>query len=119
MGAAGCATPFGLAWRLQRGAVIGWALGLFLTGLSYGSLGSDVGALLGDSSTTRGHVRPRHHRPRSAGFYATSILMLALMSCGYAISTALRPRHEEASGLVEVLLATGLSRRAGWARTSR
>ncbi len=105
----GLTTPFGLAWRLQRGALIGWALGLFLTGLSYGSLGSDVGALLGDSSTTE-DMFIRGSTDLTAGFYATSILMLALMSCGYAISTALRPRHEEASGLVEVLLATGLSR---------
>ena len=29
----------------------------------------------------------------------------------YAISTALRPRHDETTGVVEVLLATGLSRR--------
>jgi len=108
-GSRGLTSPFGLAWRLQRGALIGWALGLFLTGLSYGSLGSDVGALLGDSSTTE-DMFIRGSTDLTAGFYATSILMLALMSCGYAISTALRPRHEEASGLVEVLLGTGLSR---------
>jgi ABC-2 type transport system permease protein len=102
-------TPFGLAWRLQRGAVIGWTLGLFLTGLSYGSLGSDVGSLLGDSATTE-EMFVRGGTDLVQGFYATSILMLALMCCGYAISTALRPRHEEASGIVEVLLATGLSR---------
>ena len=105
-------TPSGLAWRLQRGALIGWAAGLFLTGLSYGSLGSDVGALLGDSRTTE-EMLVRGSAGLTAGFYATSILMLALMCCGYAISTALGPRREEASGLVEVLLATGLSR-ARW-----
>ena len=102
-------TPFGLAWRLQRGAVIGWTLSLFLTGLSYGSLGSDVGTLLGDSATTE-DMFVRGGTDLVQGFYATSIMMLALMCCGYAISTALRPRHEEASGIVEVLLATGLSR---------
>ena len=105
----GLTTPLGLVWRLQRGALIGWVLGLFLTGLSYGSLGSDVGALLGDSSTTE-DMFIRGGSDLTAGFYATAILMLALMCCGYAISTAMRPRHEEASGLVEVLLATGLSR---------
>ena len=44
------------------------------------------------------------------GFYATAILMLALMSSGFAITSALRPRHDELDGRVEVLLATGLSR---------
>jgi ABC-2 type transport system permease protein len=102
-------TPLGLAWRLQRGALVGWTLGLLLTGLSYGSLGSDVGDLLGDSEATR-EMLARGSADLVEGFYATAILMLALMSCGYAISQALRPRHDEAAGVVEVLLATGLSR---------
>ncbi len=108
----GLTTPLGLAWRQQRGALIGWTLGLLLTGLSYGSLGSDVGDLLGDSATTQ-EMFVRGSADLVDGFYATAILMLALMSCGYAISTALRPRHDEVSGTVEVLLATGLSR-GGW-----
>ena len=37
--------------------------------------------------------------------------MLALIACGFAISSALRPRGEEDSGRVEALLATALPRR--------
>jgi ABC-2 type transport system permease protein len=102
-------TPLGLAWRLQRGAVWGWSAGLFLTGLSYGSLGTDVGDLLGDSATSQEMFVPSG-MSLVEGFYATAILMLALMSCGFAIASALRPRHDEREGRVEVLLATGLSR---------
>jgi ABC-2 type transport system permease protein len=103
-------TPLGLAWRLQRGSLVGWSLGLLLTGLSYGSLGTDIGDLLGDSETTQ-DMFVRGGTDLVEGFYATSIVMLALMSCGYAVSAALRPRHDESSGLAEILLATGLSRR--------
>ncbi|MGF9759061.1 hypothetical protein AAII07_28070 [Microvirga sp. 0TCS3.31] len=103
-------TPWGLVWRLQRGPLIGWSLGMLLTGLSYGSLGSDVGDLLGDSDATR-EMFAQGSADLVDGFYATAILMLALMCSGYAVSTALRPRHDEASGILEVLLATGLSRR--------
>ena len=103
------ATPLGLAWRLQRGAVWGWAAGLFLTGLSYGSLGTDVGDLLGDSAMSQEMFVPSG-MSLVDGFYATAILMLALMSSGFAITSALRPRHDELDGRVEVLLATGLSR---------
>lgn len=103
-------TPLGLAWRLQRGALAGWALGLLLTGLAYGSLGSDVGELMGDSPTTR-DVFASGSADLVDGFYATAIVLLALMSSGYAVSQALRPRHDEGSGVVEALLATGLSRR--------
>lgn len=112
---AGLGTPLGLAWRLQRGALVGWTLGLLLTGLSYGSLGSDVGDLLGDSATTQ-DMFARGSTDLVEGFYATAILMLALMCCGYAISQALRPRADEAAGAAEVLLATGLSR-ARWMLT--
>lgn len=101
--------PLGLAWRLQRGAVWGWAVGLLLTGVSYGSLGNDVGALLGDSATSQEMFVPSG-MSLVDGFYATAILMLALMSSGFAITSALRPRHDELDGRVEALLATGLSR---------
>lgn len=99
----------GLAWRLQRGSVIGWAAGMLLIGLSYGSIGDDVGALVGDSGVTR-DMFLQGLDDLVDGFYATSMLMLALTASGFAISSALRPRGEEEAGRVEGLLATGLSR---------
>ena len=44
------------------------------------------------------------------GFYATSIVMLALLAAGFAISSALRPHGEEDGGRLEALLATALPR---------
>ena len=43
-------------------------------------------------------------------FYATSTVMLALIVCGFAISSTLRPRGEEDAGHLEVVLATALPR---------
>ena len=61
---AGLRGPLGLAWHLQRASVIGWTAGLFLMGLAYGSIGNDVGDLVGDSETSQdlflqGVVGPR------------------------------------------------------------
>lgn len=103
------ASGWGLAWRLQRGAVLGWTAGMALMGLAYGSMGSDVGDLLGDSELSR-EMFARGAGGVVDGFYATAIVLLALMSCGFAVSSALRPRQDEAEGRVESLLATGLSR---------
>lgn len=100
-----------LAWRLQRGTVIGWSLGLFLFGVAYGSFGSDVGDLVGDSQLSR-DIFAQSAGDLVDGFYGAAILMLALTAAGFAISSALRPRGEEDDGRVESLLATGLSRRA-------
>ncbi len=103
------AGPVGLVWRLQRSSVIGWGTGLLLTGLAYGTIGDDVEELLGDSEMsaelmTQGLADP------VAGFYATALLMLALLTAGFAVSTALRPGADERAGHAELLLATGLSR---------
>jgi len=99
-----------LAWRLQKGTVIGWTLGMFLGGVSYGAIGDDVDSLVGDSQTSQ-DLFVQSGGDLVRGFYATAILMLALLACGFVISSALRPRGEEDNGRVESLLATSLDRR--------
>lgn len=101
--------PLGLAWRLQRGAVLGWTAGLFLVGLSYGSIGKDVRSLVGEGAATT-EMFIKGGGTLVDGFYATAIYMLGLGIVGFAISSALRPRSEELDGHLEALLATGLSR---------
>lgn len=103
-------SALGLSWRLQRGSVRGWAAGLFLGGIAYGTIGKDVKSLVGDSQFAQDVFG-------SAGvdvvdsFYATAALMLALIASGFTISSALRPRGEEEGDRVEALLATALPRR--------
>lgn len=103
-------SALGLSWRLQRGSVCGWATGLFLGGIAYGTIGNDVRSLVGDSRFAQDVFG-------SAGFdlvdsfYATAALMLALIASGFTISSALRPRGEEDGGRIEALLATALPRR--------
>lgn len=101
----------GLAWRIQRASMLGWACGLFLIGLAYGSIGNDVADLVGGSSASR-DMFVAAGADLVDGFYATAILLLALIACGFAISSALRPRGEELDGRIEPLLATALPRRA-------
>ena len=105
----GLRNGLGLAWRLQRGAVIGWAVGMFFAGLAYGAIGDDVESLIGDSETSQ-EMFVQSGTDVVTGFYGTSILMLAVICCGFAIASALRPRTEEDNGHLEVLLATALPR---------
>lgn len=111
--APGLGTAFGLGWRMQRGALVGWALGLFLTGVSYGSLGNNVADLIGEGAAQ--DVFAQGGDRLVEGFYAVSIVMLAMLGSAYALTSALRSRSDEEGGRVEVLLATGLSR-ARWLR---
>ncbi|WP_372734353.1 ABC transporter permease [Nocardioides sp.] len=111
LGGHGFRGGLGLAWRLHRGTMLGWTLGMFLVGLSYGSIGNDVEQLLGDSDFARDFMI-QGTADLIDGFYATAALMLALGASGYAISSVLRPGAEEVVGHTELLVATDLSRRA-------
>lgn len=106
----GSAVGWGLAWRLHRGSVAGWGVGMLALGVAYGSLGTDVGDLVGGSKASR-QMFVQSAGDIVDGFYATAILLLAMGAAAFAIASALRPRSEEEDGRVEVLLATGLSRR--------
>jgi ABC-2 type transport system permease protein len=98
-----------LAWRLQRGSVIGWTAGLLFGGLAYGSIGDDVADLIGDSDFSK-DVFTAAGGSLVDSFYATAALMLALIGTGFAISSVLRLRGEESAGFAESLLATALPR---------
>jgi ABC-2 type transport system permease protein len=104
------ASPLGFAWQLQRGSVLGWSLGMLFLGLAYGSIGDDVGTVIGDSKASQ-DMFIQGGGDQVDGFYAVAIVSLALVATGFTVSSALRPRSEEDDGRVEALLSTGLSRR--------
>ncbi|MGI5217618.1 ABC transporter permease [Nocardia sp. CA-290969] len=99
---------FGLAWRLQRGGLIGWSLGMFLGGLAFGTIGDDVDDLLGEIDLNQ--VLGQNMGSMVDAFYAMAVAILAIIAAAYTISAGLRPRAEEAAGHAEPLLSTELSR---------
>jgi ABC-2 type transport system permease protein len=101
--------PVGLAWRLQRGSMVGWSLGMLFLGLSYGSIGNDIEDMMGSTDFAESILRAGPSITDS--FYAFAILMIALIAAGFTIASALRPLGEEDGGRVESLLATALPRR--------
>jgi ABC-2 type transport system permease protein len=107
--------PWGLAVRLQRATLLAWAAGLVLTGIAYGSLGEDVADLIGDSEEMA-DIIAQAGGSLTDSYFATSLLMLAIIAGGYTVSSALRARNEETSGRAEPLLGTALARTT-WAAT--
>jgi len=105
--------PLGLAARLQRGSILGWAAALALTGVAYGSIGQDVGDLIGDNNAFE-DIIAQAGGSLTDSFFNTSLLLMALITGGFAVSSVLRLRSEETAGRAEVLLATAVSR-ARWA----
>ena len=105
------ASPFGLALRLQRGSILGWAVGLCLTGVAFGSLGKDVEEMLeGNEELEEIFARMSGGATVVDAYFGTVFTITAIIAAGFTISSALRLRTEEAAVRVEPLLATPLSR---------
>ena len=107
---AGLARPSGFALRLRRGLLIGWILGMFAGGLAIGSMGGDVGDLVGDSDLAENLVGRTGGAGLTDSFFASILLIMAMIGSVYAVQSALRMRSEEQGGRVEPLLATAISR---------
>ena len=108
----GLVRPVGLALRLQRGSIIGWSVGLFLGGAAYGSIGKDVEDFVGDNESLSDIIAQAGGNLTDS-YFATTLLILALVGTGFAVQSTMRLRGEETAGRAEPLLATGLSR-SGW-----
>jgi ABC-2 type transport system permease protein len=101
--------PWGLAVRLQRGAVIAWGVGLLLGGIVYGTLGDDVADLIGDNDDLA-NIIAQSGGDLTDSYFSTAIAMLAVIAGGFTVSSVLRARSEETAGHAEPLLATALGR---------
>jgi ABC-2 type transport system permease protein len=110
-------SPLGLAWRLQRGTLYGWAIAVTLTGLVVGSLGS---SLAGEFADDKGLPEGATNTIRSLSsvdngnlvdsFNTAMMAFIGAMAAGYAVQVLLRLRTEEAGGPAEAVLATATGR---------
>ena len=101
----------GLAWRLQRGNLAGWALGLLAVGVAVGAAAKGVGALLGTSSQVRqAFERIGGQQGLTSAYLAAIMSLTGLAAAGYAVSAALRLHGEESARLAEVVLVTPTGR---------
>ena len=103
--------PFGLAWRLQRGTLYGWAAGFAFTFAASGAAAKGIGSLLGGSSQLRNAFTRLGGQAGITDAYLAAIMSLAgLAAAAYATSAVLRLRAEETGGQAEPLLATAIGR---------
>jgi ABC-2 type transport system permease protein len=105
--------PEGLALRLQRGTLIAWTAGLAATAVAYGSIAQDINDFIGDNDALE-DLLAQTGGSLVDSYLGTTMLTMAVIAGGFAISAALRLRSEETQGRAETLLATAMSRRR-WA----
>ncbi|MGB7109320.1 MAG: ABC transporter permease [Mycobacterium sp.] len=101
---------FGLAWRLDRGALLLWTAGLCLYGLLIGSVVHGIGDELGGATARDIVVRMGGTSALEQAFVAVAFCMLGMIAAAFAISLALRAHQEEAGQHAETLLSGALGR---------
>ncbi|MGC4877469.1 ABC transporter permease [Micromonospora sp. DT43] len=107
----GLAGPFGLAWRLHRGQLLGWTVGFGLLGLVLGGAADAAGeAVQGNEQIAEIMARLGGTSALAEAYLGGTLSLTALAAAGYGIQAALRARAEETAGRAEPLLATAVSR---------
>ena len=109
----GLRSSAGLAWRLHRPAVLGWAVGGAVLGLCTGSLASAVAGATEDNPQV---ARVLQSLGTGGSADATGLLVSAVLELVVVLATAagvqgvLRLRGEEVDGHAELLLTSPLTR---------
>ncbi len=101
-------SPTGLVWRLQRGALEGWAIGLLGFGLVFGALSDQIGGLKG--AATEWYSAFGGDADLIGAYWASMMQMAGMAVAAYVVTLLLRLYHDEAQGTLEPLLGTAVSR---------
>ena len=101
-------SPAGLLWRLQRGALLGWAVAMLVFGLIFGALSEQMRDAEG---STADYYTRTGGTDRILDAYFTSIAaMVAMFVSIYVVQVLLRMHAEESGGTLEPELAGAVSR---------
>ncbi|WP_086728564.1 ABC transporter permease [Streptomyces carpinensis] len=104
-------TAGALAWRLQRGSLLGWSTGFLLAGVVYGGMTDGAAKLVGDNDAARQIIERMGGRSGlTDAFLSAMIGMLGLVAALYVVSSVLRLSGEETSGRAEPVLACAVGR---------
>jgi ABC-2 type transport system permease protein len=101
---------FGLAWRLNRGSLLLWAVGLGLYGLLIGTVVHSVGDEIGSGAARDIVARLGGTIAVEQAFVAVAFTMLGMVAAAFAISLTLRLHQEETGQRAEALLAGSVGR---------
>ncbi|MFG1605203.1 ABC transporter permease [Actinoplanes sp. NPDC049265] len=108
---ASLSSPLGLAWRLHRGTLLGWMIGLAVAGAVMGGAVhgvSDAGDL--SPQMTELLARMGGRKALADQFLAAVMGIAGLTAAAYTVQATMRLRAEESGGRTEPLLATPISR---------
>jgi ABC-2 type transport system permease protein len=104
-------SPVALAWRLQRGTLLWWAIGFAVIGLAEGSVADGVTEIVGDNPLmAQVFKRLGGAEALVDNFIAAVMGIFGVIAAVYAVQATLRLRAEETGLRAEQVLATRVTR---------
>jgi ABC-2 type transport system permease protein len=100
----------GLTWRLDRGTLLLWTVGLCLYGVLMGSIVHGIGGELGDGVARDIVARMGGTGAMEEAFIAVAFAMMGMVAAAFGVSLTLRLHQEEAAQRAETTLAGAVSR---------
>jgi ABC-2 type transport system permease protein len=105
------AGTWSLAWRLQRGSLIGWTIGMAVGAGVFGAIAQDITAAVGDNPDAAKVLAELGGAGALVDSYLAWVLTVTGLVAGvYAVTAVLRLRSEETDLRAEPVLAAAVSR---------
>ncbi|HEU5158625.1 MAG TPA: ABC transporter permease [Streptosporangiaceae bacterium] len=109
-GSAVLRSPLALAWRLQRGMLIGWVAGALILGLALGGIASNIGDMANSEGARELFVKLGGTQGLTDAFLAAEFGFIGIFISVYGVQAVMRLRSEETALRAEPLLATRVGR---------
>ncbi|CAB4908340.1 unannotated protein [freshwater metagenome] len=103
-------SPMALAWRLQRGAFVGWLITFVLLGLMIGGIASSVGDFLNNPTAREFITKLGGEKGLVDAFLAIELSFGGILASAFGIQVVMRLAAEEREHRAEAVLATAVSR---------
>ena len=104
-------SPLGLAWRLQRGIVLSWAIGIGVVAAAFGAVGESADEFLGSNDQFREAMQAiAGGGSLLDSYFAFMMGFLGVAAAGVTVQAVLRARAEETGGRLEPILAAAVGR---------
>jgi ABC-2 type transport system permease protein len=105
-------STMGLAWRLQRGPLLAWTVGMVAVGVPFGAVGDSANDFADAAPEFVATLERMYPGATLVDVFAAFMIgFLGVGAAGYTIQALLRMRAEESSGRLEPVLATAVGKR--------
>ncbi|MDQ0255286.1 ABC-2 type transport system permease protein [Evansella vedderi] len=103
-------SPLGLSYRIQRTALLSWAVGMFILGASYGSVFGDLDAFFSDIEIMEQMLTPMEGFSLTEQFITMLMAIMSMLGTVPVLMAFLKLKGEEKKNRTELLLSHAVSR---------